>query len=76
MKKMNSVSTIQYLTGFIMGVVIGFGLTAIPLVLYSLFCLWRGCSLVVFSWWYTIPLPLLLGIYMAKFIANLKLEDY
>jgi hypothetical protein len=73
---MNNTTTLQYLTGFIMGALIGFGLTAILLVIYNLFCLWRGCGLVGFTWWNIIPLPLLLGIYMSRFIANLKLEDY
>jgi hypothetical protein len=31
---------------------------------------------VEFTWWIVIPLPLLLGIVMSRFIANLKLEDY
>lgn len=73
---MNSVSLLQYLTGFIMGALLGFGITAAFLVIYNLFCLWRGCVLVDFTWWMAIPMPLLLGISMSRFIANLKLEDY
>ena len=73
---MNTISTLQYLTGFIMGALIGFGLTAIILVIYNLFCVWRACALVGFTWWIAFPLPLLLGISMSKVIANLKLEDY
>ena len=73
---MNTISTLQYLTGFIMGALIGFGLTAVILVIYNLFCAWRGCALVGFTWWIAIPLPLLLGIFMSKIIASLKLGDY
>lgn len=73
---MNSPTTLQYLTGFIMGVLIGFGITAIVLIVYNLICLWSGCVLVGFTWWTAIPLPLLMGISMSRFIAHLKLEDY
>ncbi|MFN2233233.1 MAG: hypothetical protein ACK2U1_03325 [Anaerolineales bacterium] len=73
---MNPLTLLQYLTGFLMGAFLGFGLTAAIQVIYNFYCLWRGCVLVDFTWWIAIPLPLLLGICMSKFIANLKLEDY
>lgn len=73
---MNRQNSLEYLTGFIMGAILGFGLTSVILVIYNLFCVWRGCVLMGFTWWIAIPLPLLLGISMSKIIANLKLEDY
>lgn len=73
---MNSQNSIQYLTGFIMGALLGVGLTFVILVIYNLFCAWRGCVMMGVTWWNAIPLPLLLGISMSKIIANLKLEDY
>ena len=72
---MNSQHTLEYLTGFIMGAILGFGLTAVILVIYNLVCGWRGCALVGFTWWNVIPLPLLLGISTAKVIAALKLGN-
>jgi hypothetical protein len=73
---MQNTTTLEYMTGFLMGIFLGIGLTAIILVIYNLFCSWRGCALIGFTWWNAIPLPLLLGISMAKIIAGLKLGDY
>lgn len=73
---MSKQQPLEYLTGFIMGALLGFGITAIILVIYNLLCVWLGCAQMGFTWWNAIPLPLLLGISMAKIIANLKLGDY
>ena len=72
---MNTKTTLEYLTGFIMGALLGISTTATILVIYNLFCAWRGCVLMGFSWWNVFPLPLLLGIIMANAIANLGLGD-
>lgn len=72
---MHTNTTLEYMTGFLMGAFLGFGLTAIILVIYNLFCYWWGCAAMGFTWWNAIPLPLLLGIIMANAIANLGLGD-
>ena len=72
---MNPQRSIEYLTGFMMGALLGFGITAITLVIYNLYCNWWGCAGMGFTWWNAIPLPLLLGIAMANAIANLGLGD-
>jgi hypothetical protein len=72
---MNTNSTLEYLTGFTMGALMGFGLTAIILVIYNLFCGWWGCSSMGFTWWNAIPLPLLLGANLAIAIEGLGLGD-
>jgi|GEM_PF-3047483 len=73
---MQSNTTLEYMTGFLMGVFLGFGLTAVILVVYNLYCSWRGCAVMGFTWWNAIPLPLLLGISLSKIIASLNLGDY
>ncbi|MGW8227138.1 MAG: hypothetical protein ACWGOY_15460 [Anaerolineales bacterium] len=72
---MNPQHSIEYLTGFMMGALLGFGITAIILVIYNLFCAWRGCVVIGFTWWHAIPLPFLLGVIMANAIANSGLGD-
>jgi hypothetical protein len=72
---MNPQRSIEYLTGFIMGVFIGLGL---DLVIYlGVILIKRLCGYQIsVSWWMLIPLPLLIGAFMSKAIADLHLEDY
>ncbi len=72
---MNPQRSIEYLTGFMMGVFIGLGLN---LVIYLGFALLRrlGWAQITVSWWMLIPLPVLIGLFMSKAIADLHLEDY
>ena len=72
---MNPQRSIEYLTGFIMGVFIGFGLDLI-LYLVILAVGWLGGTHIAIKWWMMVPLPLLAGLFMSKAIADLHLEDY
>jgi hypothetical protein len=58
-----------------MGVSLGLGLDS-SFFVYNLFCKWLGCTQIVLTGWIMLPLPVLLGIIMAKAIAGLHLEDY
>lgn len=73
---MNPTRYIEYLTGFLMGVTFGLILECMISFIYFLFCLWLKCAHLELSWWWiSVPIPLLLGIIMAKVIADLHLED-
>jgi hypothetical protein len=73
MKKYN---TLELLTGFLMGLVAGVLIEWALIYFYNLFCRWKGCSLLIAEWWMLIPFPLIAGIFMARAIASLHLEDY
>jgi hypothetical protein len=67
---------IEYLTGFLMGITFGLILECIIGFIYFLFCLWLRCTRPGLTWWWIlVPVPLLLGIIMAKVIAGLHLGD-
>lgn len=68
--------SVEYLTGFLMGVFLGFGLEAGLVVVYNLCIGWFGLARFQPPWWLMIPFPLLLGVGMSKTIADLHLEDY
>jgi hypothetical protein len=59
-----------------MGLFIGTFIEAAVVLLYNVFCRWRGCSLLIVEWWMLIPFPLIFAIFMARAIASLHLEDY
>ena len=58
-----------------MGIFIGLGL---DLIIYlGVMLINRLCGYQIsIVWWMWIPLPLLMGIFMSKAIADLHLEDY
>ncbi len=72
---MNPQRSIEYLTGLIMGLFIGFGLDGVLAVSIRIA---NGLlqSNFKLTWWMLIPLPLLCGLFMSKAIADLHLEDY
>lgn len=66
----------RYLNGFIIGVVFGVLLVFSGITLYNLYCSWTGCAPLAFSWgWRLLPLPVVLGICMAFFVAKYTLRD-
>jgi hypothetical protein len=65
----------RYLNGFIVGFVFGALLIFVGLTLFNLYCSWQSCPPMVYTWWNFIPLPLLMGISMAVFVANYTLRD-
>lgn len=73
---MNKQDSIEYLTGFIMGVIPGIVLDYVGVALYRWVCNWLGYPPPNPSWWIMIPLPLLMGLAMAIEIANMHLSDY
>jgi hypothetical protein len=68
--------SIEYLTGFLMGVSLGFSLEVGLVSAYNLLANWLGWVLLQLTWWMLIPLPLLVGFVVSKAIASLHLEDY
>lgn len=68
--------SIEYLTGFLMGSFLGFGLEFSFAILYNLLAGWFGWAPLRPAWWMMIPLPLVAGLIMSKAIADLHLEDY
>ena len=62
-------------TGFFTGAIIGIISNFAFRTLYNLYCTWQGCTLREFSFWKMIPLPLLLGIFLAILIDPLVLGD-
>ena len=72
---MNSQRSIEYLTGFIMGFFLGFGLNGLFYV-YNFICRFLSCTQVKVVWWILLPLPILMGLFMSKAIADLHMEDY
>ena len=72
---MNPQRSIEYLTGFIMGLFFGFGLDGVIAVVIRLINNLRQTNFHL-AWWWLIPLPLLCGLFMSKAIADLHLEDY
>ena len=73
MKKLNS---IELLTGFLMGLFLGFCIEGVFVFIFSLLSTWFGWARLEPAWWMMIPIPLVLGAVMAKAIASLHLEDY
>ena len=72
---MNRPASLAILTGFIMGAGFGLGLEMSFTLLYNPFCRGQGCTILNFTWWHLAPLPLLLGIGMARAILHLPLGD-
>jgi hypothetical protein len=73
MKKYNS---IELLTGFFMGSFIGMLIEWALLDLSNWIGHWRGAGIFVADWWMLLPFPRISGIFMARAIASLHLEDY
>ena len=67
--------SIEYLTGFLMGFFLGFGLNLVFFII-NLICNFFGWAPLKVVWWMLIPLPVICGMIMSKFIADLHLEDY
>jgi hypothetical protein len=73
---MNPTRYIEYLTGFFMGIIFGLIFECAIGFIYFLFCAWLRCVRPGLTWWWIfVPVPLLLGIIMAKVIADLHLGD-
>ncbi|MGC9358218.1 MAG: hypothetical protein ACP5GX_10130 [Anaerolineae bacterium] len=72
---MNKQESIEYLTGFIMGAILGMVLNCVGIELYRWVYAWMGRPPPDPTWWSMIPLPLLLGVGMAIQIAHLRLGD-
>jgi len=72
---MNQHTSTRYLNGFIVGVVLGLLLIIVGTSLNNLFCSWRGCPPMTYTFWNLALFPLLLGISMAIFVANYTLRD-
>ena len=73
MKKYNS---IEILTGFFMGSFTGTLSEWVLLDLYNRIGNWGESGVFVADWWMLIPFPLISGIFMARAIASMHLEDY
>jgi len=73
MKKLNS---IELLTGFMMGLFLGFCIEGVLVLIYNMISVWFGWARLEPAWWMMIPIPFVLGVVMAKAIASLHLEDY
>lgn len=61
---MNIRDLIQYLTIFLIGALLGLGAEFLYRTIFNAFCRWQGCTLLDFTWWKMLPMPLLLGIVM------------
>jgi hypothetical protein len=72
-KKFN---TLEYLTGFMMGLTIGIWLEFSILRIYNWIAILSGGQPLEAAWWMAVPVPVILGFGMAKNIASLHLEDY
>jgi hypothetical protein len=72
---MNPQRSIEYLTGFFMGLFLGLGMDGLIALVIRLIN-WLGNTEIHLAWWWLIPLPLLFGLFMSKAIADLHLEDY
>lgn len=72
---MNPQRSIEYLTGFFMGLFLGLGLDGVLVVIIRLINSLNQSNIQV-AWWWLIPLPLFSGLFMSKAIADLHLEDY
>jgi hypothetical protein len=73
---MKNYNSLELLTGFLMGSVAGVLIEWALIYFYNLVCRWRGSDVFVADWWMFIPFPLITGIFMARAIASLHLEDY
>lgn len=73
---MNPARSIEYLTGFLMGLFFSATIEGALIFLYNLLARWFGWQSLILPWWAWIPLPLVCGLFMAKAIADLHLEDY
>ena len=72
---MNQHNISRYLNGFIIGFVFGALLIIVGMTIYNLYCSWQGFPPMAYSFWNLAPLPLLVGISMAIFMANYTLRD-
>jgi hypothetical protein len=63
-------------TGFLMGSFPALMIELAVIAIINQFCRWRECDPVNYEWWMLIPLPLIVGVFMAIGIASLHLEDY
>ena len=72
---MNPQRSIEYLTGFIMGLVAGFGLDGLLFLIFY-FLKITGGPQINLPWWAYLPLPIIAGVFMSWAIAGLHLEDY
>lgn len=72
---MNTRNTIEYLTGFLMGAILGMVFNWVGIELFRWVCNWLGCPPPTPTWWNMIPLPLLMGLAMAIQIAHSPFGD-
>ena len=72
---MNQHTFTRYPNGFIIGIILGLLLIVSGTILYNLFSGWKDCIPMAYFWWDAIPLPLLMGIGSAFFVANYTLRD-
>ena len=72
---MNPQRKLEYLTGLLMGFVLGFVLDGLVVLLIRI-GQWFGLPRLAITWWMLLPLPLISGFFMSKAIAGLHLEDY
>ena len=73
---MKKINPIEFATGFFMGVIFGFFIDGVFIMIYNLLCTWLGWKSINLVWWMWIPLPIVSGLIMGKTIASLHLEDY
>jgi hypothetical protein len=77
--KMRKLNTLEYLTGFLMGIFIGASLESILFFLFNKIYVMIFETPFAYSGWMIIllvPFPLISGMIMGKAIASLHLEDY
>lgn len=67
---------IEFLTGFLMGVLGGIGLEFLLLFAYNWIAAWQGWAPFEPAWWMALPIPAFFGVMMGQAIASLHLEDY
>jgi ABC-type amino acid transport system permease subunit len=76
---MKELNALEYLTGFLMGIIFGVSLESVLFFLFNRVYNLISGTRVGFSWWMIILLvsfPLVSGMMMGKAIASLHLEDY
>jgi hypothetical protein len=73
---MKKINTLEYATGFLMGLFLASFLEAAAFFVYTLITRKFGLQPAFLPWWFFIPLPILAGLVMGRIIASLHLEDY
>jgi hypothetical protein len=75
-RRMKKTSSIEYVTGFLMGIFFGFFIESVLIMAYNLLSTWQGWVRIAPVWWMLMPVPFVIGLIMGKTIASLHLEDY